>query len=386
MSGHPREALPELMDGELAERRRAEVEAHLKDCGPCRAELAKLREVSALVRALPERPLPAGFLHRLQRRRREEQAPAASRKPRYLLPLPARLAAFALSSLIVSLVIYDKVRLMVPLHGGTPAFSAPAEDRRLPSTALSAADLEQARAAGLGRRLKQARGEPLEGRAAADAAGAGALAAAPVPPGISARTNEELLLHLESEKRKAGIRGYAAKPPPEVAAYLKLRAGLDAQALKANPPPAPVAGEAPALLSDGAAGSAPLPSEKGAPITEAAAAASANAAAPQGAEGLVLKSAEECSKAWAERSMHAAPPSVDFKTGMVALVVAPDLKSAVEVLGVETRAAGVFVKYRLFPRLGEVAVPGRAGAAPVRSYQFRVLPRTDKPVVFLRVD
>jgi hypothetical protein len=57
--------LSALMAGELGERERAEVEAHLAECGPCRQVLAELRDVVARAGALgdlePPRDLWAGI-------------------------------------------------------------------------------------------------------------------------------------------------------------------------------------------------------------------------------------------------------------------------------------------------------------------------------------
>lgn len=347
-------------------------------------------KLSALMKSLPQRPLPPGFMQRLERRRRAEAGAAPAEGSGYMLPFPARVAAFALSCLIVSLVVYDK---MPPLGSGS-SFVSGAAEQKLPSTALSVADVEQARANGTGRRLLRARGEPFDSTAFAQsakaelAARAAAPAAASAAPAAARPTNEELHAGLERERRKMGVKRFAAPAPPEVAAALRLRAGIDAQLLKASPPAPELGGAAvPALLAQsdsisGAAGAAsapkPLAVEKGAPVAAAA------PAAPAAAEGLLLKSAEERAKAWSEHGMHAAPPSVNFGVNMVALVVAPDLQTAVEIIGVETRGDRVVVRYRLFPRLAEVASVARSGSSLVRAYQFRVIPRTEKPVVFSR--
>ena len=353
-------------------------------------------KLSALMKSLPQQPLPPGFMQRLERRRRAEEAGTAGSRESsgYMLPFPARVAAFAMSCLIVSLVVYDKL----PSMSSGSSFISGAAVAKLPSTALSVADVEQARANGTGRRLLRARGEPFDAAAFAKNAkaelAAREAAPAPAPAAAAAQaTNEELQAGLEREKRKMGVKRIAAPAPPEVAAVLRLRAGIDAQMLKASPP-APELGAAatPALLAQtdsisaggGAASTAapkPLAVEKGAPV-----AAALNAAAPAAAEGLLLKSAEERTKAWSERGMHAAPPTVNFGVNMVALVVAPDLQTAVEIIGVETRSDRVVVRYRLFPRMAEVASVARSGSSLVRAYQFRVIPRTEKPVVFSRAE
>jgi anti-sigma factor RsiW len=392
MNAHPREALEELLDGELTAERRGEVEAHVARCRDCGAELARLREVSAAVRSLPERPLPAGFLQRLQRRR---AAPAPSPGPRYLLPAPARYAAFALSSVIVSFWVYEKARVAFPVVGYGAASSLSDSDR-LPSAALSPADAEAGRAArakaesaaalaaaqaaaeGRGvnsRRLARASGQPLFAGVAAPGTLAGDFAPGKGP------SNDQLIAGLESEKAKVGIRGYAPKPPPELAALKQLHAGINAVLLKAAPTPAPIeTDQVPSMLSRER--SVPARREEGAPV----AAAEPQAAPAAEAEGLALRSAEERDAAWAARGLRAgSAPSLNFEASLLALVVAPDLSAAVEIVGVETRADAVVLRYRLLPRPAESA-GGRKDAAPVRSYQYRVIPRSSKPLRFERVD
>ncbi len=56
-----REQLSALLDNELDEQERADLEAHLGACAECRAELESLRRVRALVRALPQPSLPRSF-------------------------------------------------------------------------------------------------------------------------------------------------------------------------------------------------------------------------------------------------------------------------------------------------------------------------------------
>ena len=56
-----REALSAYADGELDDKSRTQLESHLADCSECRAELASLRRTRALLRALPQPPLPRSF-------------------------------------------------------------------------------------------------------------------------------------------------------------------------------------------------------------------------------------------------------------------------------------------------------------------------------------
>ena len=56
---HYQEAIGELVDGaRMDEARRIEVEAHLRDCAPCRALLADLRQIRAAAARLPMAPPP----------------------------------------------------------------------------------------------------------------------------------------------------------------------------------------------------------------------------------------------------------------------------------------------------------------------------------------
>lgn len=57
--GHPGDELQELADGRLDVRRREEVQEHLASCPSCRAELARLEALRALLRAsFPTREVP----------------------------------------------------------------------------------------------------------------------------------------------------------------------------------------------------------------------------------------------------------------------------------------------------------------------------------------
>lgn len=68
-----REQLSALLDNELGEQERAELEAHLPSCAACRAELESLRRTRNLVRALPQPPLPRSFALPLEAAPRQEQ-------------------------------------------------------------------------------------------------------------------------------------------------------------------------------------------------------------------------------------------------------------------------------------------------------------------------
>ena len=59
---HPGDLLSAFLDAELAEGDRAEVQAHLEDCAPCRSELEAVREGRQLLQGLPALSPPSGVL------------------------------------------------------------------------------------------------------------------------------------------------------------------------------------------------------------------------------------------------------------------------------------------------------------------------------------
>src|ERR1700733_491937 len=69
---HVTELLSAYLDGMLADNDRLKAEAHLAACPDCRRELKELKAVSKMVSELPQEPLPAGFMERLQQRREAE--------------------------------------------------------------------------------------------------------------------------------------------------------------------------------------------------------------------------------------------------------------------------------------------------------------------------
>ena len=91
-----REQLSALLDNELGEQERAELEAHLPTCAECRAELESLRRTRALVRALPLPALPRSFALPLEAASLPEQTletVAARPAPRFAQPLPSGTSA-----------------------------------------------------------------------------------------------------------------------------------------------------------------------------------------------------------------------------------------------------------------------------------------------------
>lgn len=100
--------LSAYLDGELRPDEAAAVRRHLETCPRCRADLAGLAQVKAVLAGLPERPLPETFWPEV-RSALERPKPAA---PRFLEFWQARPAlALAAAAVIIAL-------LLVPFIGG----------------------------------------------------------------------------------------------------------------------------------------------------------------------------------------------------------------------------------------------------------------------------
>jgi anti-sigma factor RsiW len=90
-----RERLSAYLDGELAPAETATLERHLADCRACQAELASLREVRALLGALPPPALPRSFALPETTAPPARLAPIAPRAPAPPHRAPARRTGFA---------------------------------------------------------------------------------------------------------------------------------------------------------------------------------------------------------------------------------------------------------------------------------------------------
>jgi hypothetical protein len=97
-----RESLSAHIDNELPAAEAAAVAAHLSACPACAAELGALKGASRFVRDLPLKPLPAGFMARLQARRAGGAAAPAASLSSWFGPRPL---AFAAAVVVVALVI-----------------------------------------------------------------------------------------------------------------------------------------------------------------------------------------------------------------------------------------------------------------------------------------
>lgn len=369
---HVKSKLSQYMDRELQEPERRQVESHLSDCGDCRRELEELQAVSKLVSGLARKPLPVGFMARLERRRKAEASPA----PRSSFPpVPLRAAAFALSSVLVLFVIYDRSKVVLPpvqdarlaaesasVEPSQEAFAPPV---RPPEAAPMAAKAEAPR-----RALARARGEPLLKTMAG--AGAGGSAASVMEADAAARreearaTNEALQRDLERQKVRMGIRRIAAPEPKRFDMGTLASAGagvpLGPQAMLQ------ISGAGLAESGASIASPTPAPAALGSPIE------SPQPEEPAAPAGLIIRSETERADTWRRRGITVEAPAVDFARESLAVVVSRESGLAVSIEAVDYAADRITVTYRL--------MPPPAGADDSSFFQFRVLPKSNLPVLF----
>jgi hypothetical protein len=74
--------------------------------------------------------------------------------------------------------------------------------------------------------------------------------------------------------------------------------------------------------------------------------------------------------------MTADPPKVDYATQMLAVVFATSPSTAIQISRVSPNEDRISIYFH------EVPLPQNAAAGSSPTYQFRVIPKTDKPVVF----
>ena len=385
---HEKENLSSYLDGAVSDSERGRIEAHLKDCPECRAELDALRAVSGLVHGLPQKPLPAGFLLRLQDRRRREAGSegwASLWAPRHV--------AWAACAMTVIFVTYKTVNLYAPtpiptaagIKSGPPA-TAPAALAGPVSTAdLLALAKKQARAEG----LAALRGSA--GSASVSAAGL-AVPASPksfagsaigeAPEAKPAYTNESLQKHLEAERSRMGIQRIVT--PNSTVRTLRAAARdlapAAGQSFDNESVPAPVSGKTTALLSQpigasrGASEGALVPPEDfsggagGSSLRAGRKKALGEPLPAAGEAGRAVYSMEETTRLWREQGWTGSAPRVDFSKEMLVVML-----GQARIESVAAAANRIVVRYRLLD----------SPPAPQPPQLWRVIPRSDLPVVFL---
>ena len=148
---HPEDLLAEYVDGALAERERAAVDAHLAGCDRCREEISLARASRASVRRLPELEAPEGSASRALREARGPGAgreagrtgvAAAARPPRWARWIPAAAAAALIGLLALTVPrIGDHA---VPATSQANPFAGGERAATAPSAAAPSADAQKA--------------------------------------------------------------------------------------------------------------------------------------------------------------------------------------------------------------------------------------------------
>lgn len=261
MNDDLRERLSAYLDGSLSRIERASIEAQLARSQDLKRELESLRAVSGALKKLPVAEPPQELMERL-----DQLLGAAPGRDWILLPPAYRPVAFALSSAIVCLVIWDKTRppeeVSAPRSGWQGDVVAVKSAADSPSPELNFSEAISSMSASASAAGPSDAAQPpspeTPSRAAQPALGS-PVEAAPSSDSFSARSEEERSainerLHetLELEKKKMGIvkvldksasvveEPVAPRFPPPTALVLKdadsLRAAWTAAGLEGPPP------------------------------------------------------------------------------------------------------------------------------------------------------
>jgi anti-sigma factor RsiW len=435
-----RQSLSAHLDNELPPSEASAVSAHLAGCPGCAAELDGLKRASRMVRDLPLKPLPLGFLTRL---RAKADAGAAAPAVSWLGPRPL---AFAAAAIVAGLVIAGPWRSQrlarapggpigaaVPEPAELPALktmSAPPAPAAAPAPAVpapqapkiagadEAAAIEKAKAAadaftaaqyGKGPSAPGAATGAMRGAAKLDMPAPGEKKAAGAPFGSpQPYSNEELHEMLEKESREEGIKGSAreleADEDKPDTSFMGAHLGLPGSRERSNaairqlqamrrqieessgkPAQVPIAGTmAPVLGSGGAYGAGgglagPGEAIEGPAKPLAEGFWSGDYAA--GNEGTrTVEDEETWSSLWRTLST-TPPPSVDFSRSMVVAVFLgprPTGGYAVEFSETKRLAHSLVVRWR--ERAPEPGMSPPDGATS--PYALKVLPKSDAPVRF----
>ncbi len=353
--------LGDYLDRELHPDEKKRVESHLGECSGCRAELDELKSLSNMIGGLPQASLPSGFMTRLERRR-VSGAPSRQARP-WRLPVGARTVAFAAASLLVTLVVYDRAKVMLSpgmIAGAASALPEIPEDQlRLstPSPALSG--LKSARAVAKNAKLARAPGAPLgvdEPVSDAKAPAKTDLQSDSAQAAQAELTNERLQADLRRQERLMGVRGIVA-PDRHPMGEMAVAGGVEQ--LAAAPSAAQVGGQMSMLLQ---AAPASVSAGRGAAMEPPAPAPSV--------QGVVVRSETQRQALWSARGMKAAAPTVDWSKRMLVVVFGTS-ELAVEIDAVTSGSKTAVVKYRQMP------LPPGADDGRAVPYQFRAVPRAD---------
>jgi hypothetical protein len=102
-----RNLLSEFLDGSLPEGERTGVNAHLRECLPCRAEKEGLGETLLLLRGLSPGKAPAELLDGVRRRIAREEAPPTPFWKKLFLPAHIKIPLEAAAAILLFLLVYS---------------------------------------------------------------------------------------------------------------------------------------------------------------------------------------------------------------------------------------------------------------------------------------
>lgn len=366
MNDEMRERLAAYLDGALSPEDRATVEAQLARSEELRRELESLKALSATLKSLPREKLPPGFFARLEARRHR------ALKPRtwVFLPPAARPLAFAMSTAVVALVVWDKTRAPESIHvpvGWQGDRAAVVSEADAPTAQFDfAKQVTGAAAGGSGLAANQtiavapAAPAPAAARKAARAPGAPLEVAEPAATAFVARSEEERSAfnerqheYLEKAKKEMGIAKVIQRADSE-----------DDIALDVAEPPA-------ARVSERRLGG--VAAVRGAASSQRLGAMSAGPSDDPDATrarakvvALLLTGPETLQAAWTASGAAGDPPAADFKTQAVAMLPEPGL-----IVGIQDGKKARIIRWR------------PVGGEPV--LRFHIVPASDKPTRFVQV-
>lgn len=362
MNDEMRERLAAYLDGALSPEDRATVEAQLARSEDLRRELESLKALSASLKSLPREKLPPGFIARLEARRHR------GLKPRtwVFLPPAARPLAFAMSTAVVALVVWDKTRTPEVMHvpvgwqGDRAAVYSAAEapvaqhdfTKQVTGAAggagLAANEAKPAVSAPA-RKSVRAPGAPLEVEEKAAA--------------FTARSEEERSAF--NERQHAYLE--KAKKEMGIAKVLQRADDDDQVAMDMAEPPAARVSER-RIGSISAVRGAAMPQRMGALAAAPPAPSDEPDAAKDRAKiaALLLTGPETLQAAWTASGAAGDPPAADFKTQSVALLPEPGL-----IVGIQDGKKVRIIRWR------------PVGGEPI--LRFHIVPASDKPTRFVQV-
>lgn len=381
-------AFSEQIDAALPEGAAGELTAHLTDCPECAKSLEALRAVGRLLRELPRKPLPAGFLTRLSAKR-------TAAAPPWPLPsfFPFQTAAAAACVMLVAVVVFRASRAPRPSY--RPGGPAPAEVAQAPLPRSRPAPFRDTGGpVGEADKASAPVVAGLEPPAAArlSPGGGGGPAYVKAEPGFD---NQAQAKRMQAESAEMGIAGVGARSEPEDEGpepflgrklgtpEVRRRADASVKQLIAlrhaiedsmgRPKVVPIAGQTAPVLSQS-------DESNGSALGEAAGVWQGDFSGGNEGTRTILDE-----KAWRAlwKTLHAQSPApeIDFSRQELVAVFAGERPTGgflVEFAGIDATESAVTVRYReLPPRPG---VPAPEGATT--PYALRAIPKTDLPVRF----